>query len=146
MTVKINMGEIIPELMHGVILNGETIIPASIELIALVREETVDEDTGERGVIFHARKAFSVLDDLDAKNYFTITEIETLFEIKGCNQTTKEVASRLSHRLNIPFVEPQYLIIDAPLQFLHAKNINGYDFGIFNVDEFAQYIQSILNK
>lgn len=29
MAVKITMDEIIPDLMHGVILNGQTIIPAS---------------------------------------------------------------------------------------------------------------------
>lgn len=139
------MGEIIPELMHGVILNGETIIPSSIELIALVREKVVNED-GEHSVIFKARKAYSVLDDIDAKDYFTVTEIETLFEIEGGAQTTQEMASRLSHTLNIPYVDKQCIIIDIHVQFLHPKNISGYDFTLFNVDEFAQYIQSILNK
>lgn len=145
MKTKITMGEIIPELMHGVILNGETIIPSSIELIALVREKVVNED-GEHSVIFKARKAYSVLDDIDAKDYFTVTEIETLFEIEGGAQTTQEMASRLSHTLNIPYVDKQCIIIDIHVQFLHPKNISGYDFTLFNVDEFAQYIQSILNK
>lgn len=146
MKTKITMGEIIPELMHGVILNGETIIPSSIELIALVREKVVNEDTGEHGVVFKARKAYSVLDDIDAKDYFTVTEIETLFEIEDGSQTTQEMASRLSHTLNIPYVGKHCIIIDTPLQFLHSKNINGYDFTLFDMDEFAQYIQSILSK
>lgn len=146
MKTKITMGEIIPELMHGVILNGETIIPSGIELIALVREKVVNEDTGEHSVVFKARKAYSVLDDIDAKDYFTITEIETLFEIEDGSQTTQEMASRLSHTLNIPYVDKHCIIIDIHVRFLHPKNISGYDFTLFNVDEFAQYIQSILNK
>ena len=146
MKTKITMGEIIPELMHGVILNGETIIPSSIELIALVREKVVNEDTGEHSVVFKARKAYSVLDDIDAKDYFTVTEIETLFEIEDGSQTTQEMASRLSHTLNIPYVDKHHIIIDIHIRFLHSKNIDGYEFKLFNVDEFAQYIQSILSK
>ena len=146
MTVKITMGEIIPELMHGVILNGETIIPASIDLIALVREEDIDEDTGERSVVFRARKAYSINDDINVKDYFSVTEIETLFEIEGGAQTTQEMASKLSNRLNILYIGWRYIIIDIHVQFLHSKNINGYDFTLFDMDEFAQYIQSELNK
>lgn len=146
MTVKITMDEIISDLMHGVILNGQTIIPASIELIALVREEDIDEDTGERSVVFRARKAYSINDDINVKDYFSVTEMETLFKIEGGAQTTQEMASRLSHTLNIPYVGKHCIIIDTPLQFLHSKNINGYDFTLFDMDEFAQYIQSELNK
>lgn len=146
MTVKITMDEIISDLMHGVILNGQTIIPASIELIALVREEDIDEDTGERSVVFRARKAYSINDDINVKDYFSVTEMETLFKIEGGTQTTQEMASRLSHRLNIPYVGKHCIIIDTPLQFLHSKNINGYDFTLFDMDEFAQYIQSELSK
>lgn len=111
-----------------------------------VREEDIDEDTGERNVVFRARKAYSVLDDIDAKDYFTVTEIETLFEIEGGAQTVQEMASRLSNRLNILYVGWRYIIIDIHVQFLHSKNINGYDFTLFNMDEFSQYIQSILSK
>lgn len=146
MTVKITMDEIIPELMHGVILNGETIIPASIDLIALVRKETIIPETGEKRVVFYARKAYCVIEDVDVEEYFSITEMETLFKIEGRAQTTQEMASRLSHRLNIPYVGKHCIIIDTPLQFLHSKNINGYDFTLFDMDEFAQYIQSELNK
>ena len=146
MTVKITMDEIIPESMHGVILNGETIIPASIDLIALVRKETVIPETGEKRVIFYARKAYCVIEDVDVEEYFSITEMETLFKIEGGAQTTQEMASRLSHRLNIPYVGKHCIIIDTPLQFFHSKNINGYDFTLFDMDEFAQYIQSILSK
>ena len=146
MTVKITMDEIIPESMHGVILNGETIIPASIDLIALVRKETVIPETGEKRVVFYARKAYCVIEDVDVEEYFSITEMETLFKIEGGAQTTQEMASRLSHRLNIPYVGKHCIIIDTPLQFFHSKNINGYDFTLFDMDEFAQYIQSILSK
>lgn len=146
MTVKITMDEIIPESMHGVILNGETIIPASIDLIALVRKETVIPETGEKRVVFYARKAYCVIEDVDVEEYFSITEMETLFKIEGGAQTTQEMASRLSHRLNIPYVGKHGIIIDTPLQFFHSKNINGYDFTLFDMDEFAQYIQSELNK
>lgn len=146
MTVKITMDEIIPESMHGVILNGETIIPASIDLIALVRKETVIPETGEKRVVFYARKAYCVIEDVDVEEYFSITEMETLFKIEGGAQTTQEMASRLSHRLNIPYVGKHGIIIDTPLQFFHSKNINGYDFTLFDMDEFAQYIQSILSK
>ena len=146
MTVKITMDEIILESMHGVILNGETIIPASIDLIALVRKETVIPETGEKRVVFYARKAYCVIEDVDVEEYFSITEMETLFKIEGGAQTTQEMASRLSHRLNIPYVGKHCIIIDTPLKFFHSKNINGYDFTLFDMDEFAQYLQSELNK
>lgn len=146
MTTKITIDEIIPEMMHGVIINKQVIIPACIESIAFVRKKEVDEETGENKVVFYARKAFSISDDLDEEDYFAISEFETLFKIEGKIQTIQELKEKLNHQFNIPYLCSKHCIIDMPIQFFTSKKINGYEFTLFDVDEFAQYVESLLNK
>lgn len=146
MTTKITMDEIIPEMMHGVIMNKQVIIPACIELIAFVCKKEVDEETGENKVVFYVRKAFSMFDDIDEADYFAIPEFETLFKIEGKIQTIQELKEKLNHQFNFPYFCSRHLIIDMPLRFFKNEKINGYEFTLFDVDEFAQYVESLINK